>query len=1355
MAMRKAARGKRDPSAQPSLTVLPETILEGTPVEVRGENWPDAVVVLAIAGEPAKIIVVAEGFELGRGVRPGGRGSFVCRAHTDGVSTGWQPLTASTSGGKVTAQATLRVLERERPPGIAPRPVPARQRAARVASPRPGRARVNDPLEDGQAVQPDADIGLWYWRSRDLFLRRFGRLGRVPEGAREVQIASVRRARALRDRRMGFGRPAVPLTDAAAAGALADWSPDEPGRNPVVGVCNWTPVGAGPIAFGSGYAFAGRTLSIAHDPAIAGTVFIGTANGGVWKSTDYGATWAPLSDYQRSLAIGALAIDPNNRLHLLAGTGEYNDGYVGTYYGNGVLRSDDGGNTWTEVGTAAFARAEISRIVFDPSDATGQKSFLSSTVGVYASPDGGTNWSQLRAGDASDLVVLTVPGPAGSIKLIGAFQASGLWTSTRTSGTWSPWTQIASAAFPALFDRIAMAQQRSDEKVIALLFARAGSLAGLVTTSNGGGVFSPVMVRLNTNVGAGSSNAGAPLHSHGVTVPATDMTAVAAAQAYTTSSAGAPAHTHTANLSAAQMQQLAAGGALGLTTGADATGHQHTVGLSATGQSGYNLAVGVHPTDVNTLFIAELALWRTTTGGGTFDRMSILHSDLHSFSFEMGSTTNCWLSGDGGVFRSTDTGSTWVHRNRDLATLQYVSVSQHPQWETVMIGGTQDNGTHRYIGNPVWNISAGGDGGFTAINPLTPTRMYHEYVGTTFYRSDDAGVNWALKNSGITPGLSQFYAPFALDPSNPAVCYFGGYELWRSDNNGDSWAAVTSGIASYITAIAVHPSDPNTIYVGTGSGRVYRVQRTGPTWNLVDVTRTDLTAAPLPAGESIGDLAVDPAGTVWVTCAAVIWSESAGEFVNDHVYRRQLTDTSWVSRSTGLATANPVNSIVIDPGNPSRLFCGCDVGVFRTEDAGGTWTPWDEGLPNAPVFDLAIHQARRLLRAATHGRSIWERPIDSSSCPMVDLYMRDDVLDSGRVQPTPSGQPHPFTGSLVWWWQSPDIKVDAPQPTLQTTAPVSDYVAFETDIQHRTARRGRTNRFYAQVHNRGVSPATNVQVRAFFADASGGLPALPADFWSSGKPFAGTPATTSWTPIGATQTIPLLPAAEPAVLSWDWSVPVTAAEHSCLLVVTTCTEDPLVGTGIFDIGTLVTSKKQVTLKNLQVLDPVPGGIQDGTMIMELHNPAAEANAFDVVIHWGNLPPRTRIHVAWERLAPGRARRTAPKPAREDGVRILRSSRSSRVKFPARFIDASGNARHVDSAQVHELRAIDHRSTLRGVVIPAKSRRALLLQIQRRVGCPRRGFSSTSCNSSAIRSSVATPIATSVSPSPSRSRRSAG
>lgn len=504
-------------------------------------------------------------------------------------------------------------------------------------------------------------------------------------------------------------------------------------------------------------------------------------------------------------------------------------------------------------------------------------------------------------------------------------------------------------------------------------------------------------------------------------------------------------------------------------------------------------------------------------------------------------------------------------------------------------------------------------------------------------------------------------------------------------------------MAEQITAIAVHPADPTIIHIGTTAGRVRRVQRTGPTWNLADVTTTDLTGPNLPPGVYISDLAMDAAGTVWATVGAVLWTESSGEFTNDHVYRRTAGGMTWETRSAGLAQANPINSIVIDPTNSNRLFCAGDVSVFRTEDAGGTWTPWDEGLPNVPIFDLALHGPRRLLRAATHGRSIWERPLDAAMCSMVDLYMRDNILDSGRVLPCPEGLPHPFNPvHNAHHWQSEDIKVDGPEPDFQTPAPIDDYVAFSL-LDHRLARRDETNRFYVQVHNRGVSRANNVRVRAFFAPAAGGLPPLPADFWSGGKPFTGVPAGPDWTPVGATQTIPVLEPAEPGVVEWDWVVPGSAPKHSCLLALATCDEDPIDGGAILNPDLLVVSRKHVTLKNLQVEDPVPGGMPmppDRVFEMHLRAPHRGDSIGTLRVEWGSLPRDTRIWLAFE-ARQERQPSVMTKPEDLKALGIIVGAKWRKL-FPRRVEDACGRTTVLDLSRVYQLAPSKDRTT----VIPA-------------------------------------------------------
>jgi hypothetical protein len=699
------------------------------------------------------------------------------------------------------------------------------------------------------------------------------------------------------------------------------------------------------------------------------------------------------------------------------------------------------------------------------------------------------------------------------------------------------------------------------------------------------------------------------------------------------------------------------------------------------GQTWYNFHISPHPTNSDIVYYGEVRLWKTTTGDGPWTALPILHTDNHAFAFAPDDANQVWSVGDGGVYVSPDAGGTFQHRNRDLQVLEYISVAQHPLWETVMIGGTQDNGTQRFTGSPAWQAVDWGDGGFTAIDPAEPWRMYHEYVRNIFYRSDLSGAvgTWMDKSLAVT-GTAEFYAPFALDPSSHSVCYFGGDELWRSPDHADSWSTITSVIAGNLTAIAVHPMDPNTVYAATTGGRVYQVQKTGASWALADVTTTEITGTGLPPGVFASDLAVDPAGNVWLTLSSVLWSETSGEFSNDHVYRRAASGGSWVSRSTGLAQANPINCIVIDPADSNRLFCGGDLGVFRTDNAGMSWTPWDQGLPNVAVFDLQIHGPRRLLRAGTHGRSVWERPIDSASCAPVDLYMRDNILDSGRVQPTPEAA-HPFDPTLwAGHWQSEDIKVDGPEPAFQTPSPVTSYVDFAS-LQHRRARRNRTNRFYVQVHNRGVNVAHNVQVRAFFAPTSPGLPPLPADFWTGGRPFSGTPSGPNWTPVGPTRTLGALEPGEPGLAEWDWMVPSTAPQHSCLLAVATCTEDPITGVGTLNPDVLVLNSKHVTLKNLEVQDAVAGTAlpPEDAMTAPLFGSSREDKVGDFRILWGTLPRRTRLFLVFSRGTDGRpVLALSPDEWKRLGVEV---SRKHAKLFPPSTPDACGSPVPYDRTQV--------------------------------------------------------------------------
>lgn len=874
-------------------------------------------------------------------------------------------------------------------------------------------------------------------------------------------------------------------------------------------------------------------------------------DGQVFGTTSSTFVTAPISG-----RVTDIAIDPNSANTIYAATAQ-----------GGLWRSLDAGANWEPL-TDFAASLACGSVTVDPSatDASGRSTrLLVGTgepnnsdsyygAGMLFSSDGGANW-----------------------------QARG--TSTFTRAAFS-----AIAVDPANNHHLVAATDQGvyesmDEGVNWTLVDSGTSYDLVVDWSNAAGAEvyvarSGVGIRRRVGTGAWSTLAGG--------LPATVNGRVALAMAPSDANtlyAAIPGAPSASGNSTVTFYKTTNGGTSWTAAGATVTAKQVA----------YNLVLGVHTTDPTIVLFGEVGLWRTTNSGGAWTLVSTgspgIHADQHAVCFHPTDGNKVYAGNDGGAWYSSNAGVAWEHRNKDLATLQYFGIAPHGQYEAVMLGGTQDNGAQRYASHPAWWHSALGDGAFCAIDSTSNMYRWFETRWYSFpcFRSDTAGAagSWVSKTSGITTNGNWFYPPFAMDPNDSTVLYSGFDRLWRSTNSGDSWTDVSGVISagSNITAIAVSPSNSNNIVVGLQNGRVYRVSKSGTTWST-----TDISASPLPAGQ-ISDLAVHPTdtNTIYATTADLIFGEGSESFAADHVYRTTDGGTHWASRSTGLSQANPVNAIVIDPLNTDTLFIGCDVGIFRSTNGGGSWSTWDQGLPNCSVQDLILVPGQRLLRAGTHGRSVWERPIDAASTQPVQLYVRDNLLDTGRTTPSPSNVAHPFDPTdWVFFWQSADIKIDSPDPSTNTYAFGGldiDYVQFEKHV-HDNPRRDTYVRAYAQVHCRGTAAATNVRVRGFWADASAYLPNLPADFWTA-FPNSDPTNTADWHPIGPTITVPSVAPGHPRVVGWSWLVPANAATHTCLLVVTTCDEDPINVTSL-DPATAINGSNHVTLKNLHVDNVVTG-----------------------------------------------------------------------------------------------------------------------------------------------------------------------
>jgi hypothetical protein len=311
-------------------------------------------------------------------------------------------------------------------------------------------------------------------------------------------------------------------------------------------------------------------------------------------------------------------------------------------------------------------------------------------------------------------------------------------------------------------------------------------------------------------------------------------------------------------------------------------------------------------------------------------------------------------------------------------------------------------------------------------------------------------------------------------------------------------------------------------------------------------------------------------------------------FGTPHVWRGDVSGAApaWASFSgdgNGALPDAPVFALAIRPTTPLEFFAGTDVGVYRSTDDGATWSLFNSGLPNTAIYDLKYHAPSEMLRAGTHGRGLWERQLNAPpAVSNVNLYFRDNVMDSGRRAPSPSGVPAAFAdplrhvslGDKVFWWQSADIKVDVPEYQMPV-ANVND-LTFETKLEHRNAQHGRVARVYVQVHNRGAFEATNVVVKLLRANVAGDvLPDLPADFWTA-FPNDGDP--TNWKAIGAAQTVSVLPGRS-TVVEWDWTPQTADDERSCLLAIADSPDDPMLDENkVFQVSQLVPNERRATLR---------------------------------------------------------------------------------------------------------------------------------------------------------------------------------
>ena len=360
----------------------------------------------------------------------------------------------------------------------------------------------------------------------------------------------------------------------------------------------------------------------------------------------------------------------------------------------------------------------------------------------------------------------------------------------------------------------------------------------------------------------------------------------------------------------------------------------------------------------------------------------VIHPDFHALAFDPQDSTIVYAGCDGGLFRSKNAGGTWEHLNHGLMISDVRGLAQNVG-SSPLIAGLQDNGSIRRVGPTEWEHVMGGDGGDCAIKPAEPRVM----VATNFEMTP------AWSHDGGTPGSFErhlppipagedcaFYPPVEYTADRGSTFAIAGGALYMTRDDGASWVRRDYPGVAAVKGMALYIPDEDTIYVGLADGRVIRTHwSSGSGWNSF----VSLATPRVNAG--ISDLYVH-GESLWAT------SRKDG---GGRVFHSTNGGDSWTDRSKGLPDI-PVYSVAVNLPN-SRVWVGTDCGVWESTDAGATWTPFSTGLPNVMVSQLAFHAASRRLRAGTRSRGAWE--VDVDGWPPASRRFLDQQRHAGDIAP--------------------------------------------------------------------------------------------------------------------------------------------------------------------------------------------------------------------------------------------------------------------------------------------------------------------------------------------------------------------